>query len=85
VVELAGDSGMARAVGLARVSASLAGDSRMARFNRPLNLYGPLTTMTRNRYIIFKPVAPARTNPGLNQNFHGSRAFTETDSISGNS
>jgi hypothetical protein len=44
----AGHSGIARAVGLARVSVILEGHSRMARFYCPLNLYGPLPAMDQN-------------------------------------
>jgi hypothetical protein len=44
----AGHSGIARAIGLARVSVILEGHSRMARFYCPLNLYGPLTAMDPN-------------------------------------
>jgi hypothetical protein len=48
----AGHSGIARAVGLARISVILEGHSRMARFYCPLNLYGPLTAMDPNTSTI---------------------------------
>jgi hypothetical protein len=49
VVKFAGRSRMVRPFALARISARLAGNSRMARFNCPLKPNGPLTNMAQNR------------------------------------